>query len=202
MYYISNVSERVRVPPDLFGMDLNSAITKILKERLEGNVFESVGIVLGIHNVDTSGEGVVLPTDGAAYYNVKFEILSFLPKVNEVIEADVKEIAKFGVFASVGPFQGLLHISQIGKETYRYDKRTKVIISRDKKKSLKKGDVLILKIATVSLKKMSQDTKIGLTMRAEGLGKLDWLNKKSNPSSGKKDSKKSKNKKSKKGGKK
>ena len=192
MYYISNVNERVRVPPKLFGMDLSSAITKILKERLEGNVFENVGIILGIHNVDTSKAGVVLPTDGAAYYDVDFEILSFLPKVNEVVESDIKEIAKFGAFASIGPFQGLLHVSQIGKETYRYDKRTKIIISRDKKKVLKKGDVLVLKIATVSLKKMSQDTKIGLTMRNDGLGKIDWLNKKSNPLSKKKTNKKSK----------
>ena len=175
MYYLSNVTDRVRVSPDLFGMDLDSAITRILSEKLEGKVFSDIGIVLGIRNIETSNSGIVMPSDGAAYYDVSFEVLSFLPKVNEVIESEVKEIAKFGAFASVGPFQGLLHVSQIGKETYRYDKKSKVVISRDKKKSLKKGDVLILKIATVSLKKLAQDTKIGLTMRNEGLGKLDWL---------------------------
>ena len=198
MFYLSHVSDRIRVLPEFFAMDLESAIITILNKKMEGQIFQNIGIVLGVSNIKTSDGGTVIPTDGAAYFDVEFDVLSYLPKVNEVLESEIKETAKFGAFASVGPFQGLLHVSQIGKETYRYDKRTKVVISRDKKKVLKKGDILILKIATVALKKLAQDTKIGLTMRSEGLGKREWIEKptqKQSKSEKGKEKKKSKSKK-------
>jgi DNA-directed RNA polymerase subunit E' len=95
--------------------------------------------------------------------------------VNEVFEAEVKEIVEFGAFVSIGPFQGLLHISQFGREKYFYDKKAKTLVSRAEKRSVKKGDTLLVKVSTVSLKATTADTKIGLTMRPDGLGKPEWM---------------------------
>ena len=175
MYYLLNVSERIRLPPNMFDMDLKDAVEKILRDKFEGKILSDIGIVLAIRNVKVDSTGVVIPTDGAAYYTTKFEVLSFLPKVNEVFEAEVKEIAKFGAFASIGPFQGLLHVSQIGKTAFRFDKKSGTLVNSGRKKSVKKGDVLLVKVATIALKKTPQDTKIGLTMRADGLGKKEWV---------------------------
>jgi DNA-directed RNA polymerase subunit E'/Rpb7 len=40
--------------------------------------------------------------------------------------------------------------------------------------SLKKDDDVIAKVSTVSIKNTTSDTKIGLTMRADGLGVPRW----------------------------
>jgi DNA-directed RNA polymerase subunit E'/Rpb7 len=62
-----------------------------------------------------------------------------------------------------------------------YDKKNKNLVSRAEKKSLKKGDSVFVKVSTVSMKSTTADTKIGLTMRPDGLGKEEWLGKKPAP---------------------
>ena len=159
----------------MFGSKLDDAVLRILQERFERRIFKDVGMMLLVVKPKVSSDGVVIPGDGGAYYSVQFDALTFIPQVNEVYEAEVKEIVEFGAFASIGPFQGLLHVSQIGREKYFYDKKNKSLVSRAEKKSVKKGDSILVKVSTVSLKSTTTDTKIGLTMRPDGLGKTEWM---------------------------
>lgn len=175
MYHIKTIEDRIRVPPDMFGSELEDAVQRILRERYEGRIYKDLGIVLSIDKPKVLTEGTVIPGDSGAYYTVSFEALTFIPVVNEVYRAEVKEIVEFGAFASIGPFQGLLHVSQIGKEKYYYDKKSKTLSSREAGRAVKKGDEVLVKVSTVSLKSTSSDTKIGLTMRPDGLGKPEWL---------------------------
>ncbi len=175
MYYLRTLSDKVRIPPELFGSDLEDAVVKLLRDKMERRIYKEYGIVLMIDNAEISGDGVVIPGDSGAYYHVKFDALTFAPQVHEVFEAEVKEIVEFGAFSSIGPFQGLLHVSQIGSDKFFYDKKAKTLVSRAEKKTLKKGDELIIKVSTVSLKGTYADTKIGLTMRPLGLGKAEWM---------------------------
>jgi DNA-directed RNA polymerase subunit E' len=181
MYHIKKIEDRIRVPPSMFGSVLEDAIQAILRERYEGRIYKDLGIVLSIDAPVIRSEGAVIPGDSGAYYTVEFDALSFIPVVNEVYKAEIKEIVEFGAFASIGPFQGLLHVSQIDRETFYYDKKTKTIGSRALKRNIKKGDEVIVKVSTVSLKSTSSDTKIGLTMRPDGLGKPEWATKKAVP---------------------
>ncbi|MGV8085314.1 MAG: DNA-directed RNA polymerase [Candidatus Bilamarchaeum sp.] len=175
MYYIKTIVDRIRVPPSMFASKLEEAFQRILREQYEGRIFKDLGIVLSVDNPKVLSEGMVIPGDGCAYYTVSFEALSFMPVVNEVYKAEVKEIVEFGAFASIGPFQGLLHVSQIGKDKYTYDKKTKNLTCKTPSRGIKKGDDLLVKVSTVSLKSTSSDTKIGLTMRPDGLGKPEWF---------------------------
>lgn len=175
MYHIKKMEDRIRVPPSMFGSELEDAVVRILRERYEGRIYKDLGIVLSIDAPGVLSEGTVIPGDSGAYYTVSFEALTFMPVVNEVYRGDVKEIVEFGAFASIGPFQGLLHVSQIGKEKYYYDKKSKTLSSREAGRSVKKGDEVLVKVSTVSLKSTSADTKIGLTMRPDGLGKPEWF---------------------------
>lgn len=177
MYHIKTIEDRIRVPPSMFGSELEDAVQRILRERYEGRIYRDLGIVLSINNPQILSPGTVIPGDSGAYYTVAFEALTFIPVVNEVYKAEVKEIVEFGAFASIGPFQGLLHVSQIGKEKYYFDKKSKTLTSKELSRNIKKGDELLIKVSTVSLKSTSSDTKIGLTMRPDGLGKLDWFKK-------------------------
>ena len=192
MYFIKKIEDRIRVPPSMFGSVLEDAVQAILRERYEGRIYKDLGIVLSIDNPVIRSEGAVIPGDSGAYYTVEFEALSFLPVVNEVYKAEIKEIVEFGAFASIGPFQGLLHVSQIDREKFYYDKRGKSLGSKALKRSIKKGDEVVVKVSTVSLKSTSSDTKIGLTMRPDGLGKPEWAAKKPTPK--KKGGKKGENK--------
>lgn len=181
MYYLNTIEERIRVPPSLFGSDIRDAVLRILQDKFERRIFKNIGIILSVVDTEILTDGTVIPGDSGAYYTVKFDALSFLPAVNEVFMAEVKELVEFGAFCSIGPFQGLLHISQIGKNKYYYDKKTKVLICRAEKRTMKKGDGIITKVSTVSLKSTTTDTKIGLTMRPDGLGKPEWLEQKVKP---------------------
>ena len=181
MYYLNDAEDKIRIPPDMFGSKIEDAALRILRERYEGRIYRDTGAVLVITDPEIKSEGVVIPGDAGAYYSVNFKTLTFMPHVNEVFKAEVKDVVEFGAFATIGPFQGLIHISQIGKEKYYYDKKSKALTSRAAKKNLKKGDSVLVKVSTVSLKPSSTDTKIGLSMRPDGLGKLEWIEKPEKP---------------------
>lgn len=174
MYYLMNIEEKIHVPAGMMAMDMEDAAKKVLRDNYERRMFKGVGLVLSVDNVEISSPGVVVPGDHNIYYNVKFDALVFNASVNEVFEAEAKEIVEFGAFCSIGPLDGLLHVSQIAGEKFYYDKKNKSLGSRGKK-AIKKGDALLLKISTVSFKSAASDTKIGLTMRSEGLGKPEWM---------------------------
>ncbi|MBI5046925.1 DNA-directed RNA polymerase [Candidatus Micrarchaeota archaeon] len=190
MYYIKTVADRIRVPASLFGSELEDAVQRILRDRYEGRIYKDLGIVLSIDNPKVLSDGSIIPGDSGAYYSVQFDALTFYPQVNEVYRAEIKEIVEFGAFASIGPLQGLLHVSQIGKEKFYYDKKAKTLGSKAAGKAIKKADEVIVKVSTVSLKSTSADTKIGLTMRPDGLGKPEWLNPTGSKKSSKKEDKK------------
>ncbi len=178
MYYLKTIEDRIRIPPSMFGSELEDAVQSILRERYEGRIYKDIGIVLSINTPKILSQGLVIPGDSGAYYTVSFEALTFYPTVNEVYRAEIKEIVEFGAFASIGPFQGLIHVSQIDKEKFYYDKKAKNLSSKVLKKVIKKGDDVLVKVSTVSMKATSSDTKIGLTMRPDGLGKPEWMKKK------------------------
>lgn len=175
MYNVVNVSDRVRVPPEYFGMDLDKAIVQIVRDKYERRMDPETGIVLAIWNAQSQGDGVVIPGDGAAHMDVTFDALVFKPAINEIIESEVTEIVEFGAFVTLGPVEGLIHLSQIANDFLSYNKRTGMLSGKESKKVLRKGEQVCAKISTVSMKNNVSDTKIGLTMRPEGLGKGEWI---------------------------
>ncbi len=175
MYNVLTVSDIVRVPPSYFTMDLKDAIELIIKEKYERKVDLKNGVVLKIWNVHDVDGGTVILGDGASYYNIKYNALVFRPEVHEVIESEVVEVMDFGVFVSLGPFDGLIHLSQITNEYISFDRKAGVLISKATKKTLKKGDIVRAKVVTVSLKSTIPETRIALTMKGEGLGKAEWI---------------------------
>lgn len=175
MYYVKEIEDKVRVTPDLFKEKTKNAVNRILRNEYERRMFKDFGVVLAVFDTDILSDGLVIPGDAGAYYRVKFKALTFMPYINEVYETEIKDLVDFGAFASLGPLQGLVHISQIGNEKFFHNKKLKKISSKSGKKSVKKGDACLIKVSTVSLKMNMSDTKIGLTMRAPGLGKPEWF---------------------------
>ncbi|MCX8197485.1 MAG: DNA-directed RNA polymerase [Candidatus Micrarchaeota archaeon] len=175
MYYVLKCRDKIRLPPQFFSMKLEDALTQILREQYERRVDKDAGIILAVWNAKATGDGLVVPGDNAAYYEVEFEALTYLPQINEIVESEVSEVVEFGVFVSLGPIEGLVHLSQIANDFLNYNKKTMSFTGKESKKTLKKGDRVFAKISTVSLKPSIPECKIGLTMRPEGLGKDEWL---------------------------
>lgn len=169
MYYLYKVEDTIRVPPNRVGKDLKQAILQIAREEYERRVLKDIGFVLGIFSPEITGIGKVIHNDPGVYYTVNFDLLAYKPEVNEVVYGTVKDVVEFGAFAIIGPFEALLHISQIGTEKFSYNKKEGVLVSSGKKSTIKPGDRLLCKISTASLKAIS-DVKIGITLRANGLG--------------------------------
>lgn len=173
MFYKIKLKDHIRVPPDLFNLPLEEAITKRVKKKYEGHISKELGIVIDISEVGKVGEGVIIPGDGAPYYDVEFELLSFKPELQEVLLGRIKDIADFGAFISLGPIEGMIHISQTMDDFVSFSK-DKTLAGKESKKTLKVGDKCRARIIAVSFKDPS-NPKLGLTMRQPGLGRLDWI---------------------------
>jgi DNA-directed RNA polymerase subunit E' len=175
MYKVLTIADTVRVPPSYFTMELGTAILKILQEKYERRMDLDNGVVLKIWNIHDITGGKVVLGDGAAYYDVKYNVLTFMPEIHEVVEGEVSEVMDFGVFINIGPFDGLVHLSQIANDFINFDKKSGSLILRGTKQHLKKGDIVRARIVSVSLKPTIPETKIAMTMKGDGLGSVSWL---------------------------
>ncbi|MGM5482110.1 MAG: DNA-directed RNA polymerase [Nanobdellota archaeon] len=173
MFYKTTIKDHIRVSPDQFNLDLNGAIIEMIKKKYEGYISQALGIVIDVSKVNEVGKGVIIPGDGAPYYKVKFELLTFKPELQEVILGRVKDIADFGAFMSMGPAEGMIHISQTMNDYVSFGK-DKVLLGKETRRNLKVDDMCRARVIAVSYKDIS-NPKIGLTMRQEGMGKLEWL---------------------------
>ncbi len=173
MFYKIEVQDHIRVPPNLFNLAVKDAVIKRVKKKYEGHISKELGIVIDISDIKNIGEGIIIPGDGAPYYDVTFELLSFKPEMQEVVLGKIKDIADFGAFISLGPIEGMIHVSQTMDDFVSFSK-DKVLIGKESKRSLKVNDLCKARIIAVSFKDIS-NPKLGLTMRQPGLGRLDWI---------------------------
>lgn len=169
VYKLVTIEQTVRIPPNLFGMKMKEAALSMLREQLERTVSKELGIIVSVDNARIKSSGRVLQGDGAAYLDVEFDTMVYIPEVNEIVDGEVTEIVEFGAFVRIGPVDGLIHVSQIANDFFSFDKKTGNLVGRETKKNVKKGDKIRAKIATVSLKDTIAASKIALTSRPEGL---------------------------------
>ena len=119
--------------------------------------------------------GKIIPGDGATYHKVTFSLLTFLPKIQEVAEGEVVEIADFGAFVRIGPIDALLHVSQLMDDFISYDEKQGVLLGKETRRKLTSGDQVRVRITAVSLGRAGSSGKIGVTARQPFLGKLEWI---------------------------
>jgi DNA-directed RNA polymerase subunit E' len=179
MYYVTKLKDHIRLSPKYFGIDLKDALAKMIKEKYEGYIDKELGIVVDVTKITEVKEGVIIPGDGAAYYETTFQIINFKPEMHEVLLGKIRDIAEFGVFLNMGAMEGMVYISQAMDDYVSYSK-DKVITGKDSKRSLKVGDDCRSRVIAISFKDIT-NPKLGLTMRQDGLGKLEWLDESKDP---------------------
>lgn len=188
MFYKLKLKDHIRVPPKLFGKDVEQSVTIAIKKTYNNFISQELGIVIDVLDIGLINEGIIVPGDGATYYETEFELLSFKPELHEVVMGRVRDITDFGVFMSIGPIDGMIHISQAMDDFVSFSK-DKVLSGKESKRTLKLGDKCKAKVIAVSFKDPS-NPKIGLTMRQPTLGRLDWIKDESEKKTVKKEVKK------------
>jgi len=172
MFYIVEIEDYIRVEPRLFGLPTEEAVEKQLQETYAEYHDKEIGETIGVIEVLEVGEGIIIPGDGAAYYNSKFKLLVWKPELQELVYGVVNEITNFGAFINLGVMQGMMHISQ-AMEDYVSFSKSNVLVGKSSKRSLKKGDACLARIVAISYR--GEEPKLGLTMRQPGLGKIEWI---------------------------
>jgi DNA-directed RNA polymerase subunit E' len=172
MFYEVLVTDHVRVEPNKFGMDTDEAVRAQLEESYASFQDKDIGTVVAVLDIIEVKEGIIIPGDGAAYYESTFKLIVFRPELQELVYGTVEEITSFGAFMNMGVIRGMIHISQTMDDFVSFSD-SGVLTGKDGKKNLAQGDHCIARVVAISYK--GETPKIGLTMRQPGLGKLDWV---------------------------
>ncbi|MEM2934237.1 MAG: DNA-directed RNA polymerase [Methanocellales archaeon] len=166
----------VRVPPEKLGGEVEAVVKETLQEKLEGAIDKTLGVFVAITEVLKIGEGRIIAGDGAVYYETEFEAIVYKPEIQEIVEGEVVEIVEFGSFVNIGPLDCLIHVSQIADDFISYDEKNARLVGKGGKHAIAVGDRVRARIVAVSLNERDpRDSKIGLTMRQVGMGKIEWL---------------------------
>lgn len=172
MFYHTELRDYIRVSPRLFGKNVEESVLKSIKEKYEGFIDTDVGIVIDVTKICDVKEGVIIPGDGAAYYETNFEVLTYKPELQEMVVGKIKDIVDFGAFITLGPIDGMIHISQTMDDFVSFSK-DKVLMGKESGRTLRVGEKVRARMIAVSFKDITSP-KIGLTMRQPGLGKPEW----------------------------
>lgn len=175
MFKLITLEDTIRIPPETFGNPLKTVGHQQVRAKYEGIVNEELGYIVAVTNVKVSPVGKIIPGDGATYHKVTFSVLAFYPKIQEIVEGEVVEIADFGAFVRIGPVDALLHVSQLMDDFISYDEKQGVLLGKETKRKLTNGDQVRVRITAVSLGKAGSTGKIGVTARQPFLGKLEWV---------------------------
>lgn len=167
------IQGHIRVPPNLFQLELKESVKKTLDGMYEGFISKEMGIVVAVTDVTEIGDGLLIPEDGAAYYETKYKLITYKPDMFEIVPGKVTDIQEFGAFMEIGPIDGMIHVSQTMDDYVSFSK-SNVLTGKESKRVLKVGDKCRARIVAVSFKDPS-NPKIALTMRQQMLGAEHWI---------------------------
>lgn len=175
MFELVNLEDVVRVPPDKFGSPLEKVALELLKLKYESTISPEYGYLVLVTKVEVDKIGKIIAGDGATYHRVRFEVLSFFPLKQEIVEGEIVEVTDFGAFVRIGPADALLHLSQITDDYLTSDVKSGIITAAQSKRSLKVGSRVRVRITAVSLGHGISMGKIGVTCRQPFLGAFEWI---------------------------
>ena len=177
LFKLVTLEDTIRIPPKKFGEAIDTVGYEQLKTKYEGMVDEELGYVIAVTKIKVDPFGKIIPGDGATFHKVEFSLLAFFPKIQEIVEGEVVEIADFGAFIRIGPVDALLHVSQLMDDYISHDERQGVLMGKETKRKLTTGDRVRVRITAVSLGRSGGSGKIGVTARQPFLGKIEWIGK-------------------------
>jgi len=173
LYMVAEVRDTIRVIPNRFGENLEEVVLEICRETFEGTISKELGLTIVVIDLIEIGPGRLVPGDGAAFFDVAFTTLNYLPEDREFVIGDVVEVTDFGVFLRLGCVDALCHVSQVADDFYSYSSKEGALLGRESGKRISVGDRVRARIIAVTIGK--SQIRIGVTMRQAGLGVEGWV---------------------------
>jgi DNA-directed RNA polymerase subunit E' len=173
MFKLLTLKSVVRIPPASFGAHIEDAAFYILSEQYNGYI-DGDNFIVAVTNILEINDGRILHGDPYTHHPVKFQVLTYTPRLKEVIDGIVVEILDFGAFVRLGPTDGLCHISQVTTDYIEHESMAQRYIMRVGTRILAKGDIVRVKIAQSTMGS-GRAGKIGVTMLDPLLGKKEWV---------------------------
>lgn len=176
MYLRIKRRDVIRIPPERLGEDLAGLSQELTQHSFEGKIVGDRSLIVLTTDIKAVGEGRIVHGDGAVYQDVEYDALVYRLDLQEVIEGTVCEILKFGAFVRFGPLDGLLHISQVMDDHIDVDVDNQRLMGKESRRDIRMNNEVRARIVTVSVNERNpRESKIGLTMRQPGMGRIDWL---------------------------
>ncbi|MEM2912721.1 MAG: DNA-directed RNA polymerase [Candidatus Bathyarchaeia archaeon] len=174
-FNLVTVEDTIRIPPEKFSEPLHKVALEQLKLKYVGIIDDELGYLIAVTDVNVSPVGKIIPGDAATHHKVTFSLLTYLPKVQEIIEGEVVEVTDFGAFIRIGPADALIHVSQIMDDFIVYDEKQGVFMGKESKRKISIGDRMRVRITATSIGRGAGFGKIGVTARQPFLGKIEWI---------------------------
>jgi DNA-directed RNA polymerase subunit E' len=176
LFFISTISDIVKIPPNLLGKPLKHAVITSLKQKYESWIDDKLGLIIMILDAKVESMGRIISGVGSTNYKVQFDALTFHPNLLEIVRGIIVEVTDFGAMVRIGPLDALLHLSQILDDKLKSDVRAGTIIGNSGK-SMKLGTRIRARITAVSLPQKTGGIKISLTCKQSHLGADEWFTK-------------------------
>ncbi|MHA1200117.1 MAG: DNA-directed RNA polymerase [Candidatus Heimdallarchaeaceae archaeon] len=173
MYYGVKVKDTLRVPPNRFDEDLSQVLAEIARESFEGKIDPDLGFIVAVTEINKIYQGKLISGDGGAYYETDFGLLCYLPEIDEIVSGEVVECVDFGAFIRIGTIDALCHVSQIADDYFRYIPKNALLRGDKSKRDLLINTKVRSRVIAVSIGKTA--IRVGLTMRQDALGAIDWI---------------------------
>lgn len=174
MFYVTRIEESVRIDPLKLNVPAERAVLQTLREKYSGSYDKELGYVVTVlRTVEVDEEGYLIPGDGGVKVRSVADLLCFLPYPGDVAMGVVEEVSESGAKVRVGPMTGMLHISQVFEGDYAvYDSARNAFVGKTSQKIIQVNDVLRVRITSISTRNEAKETRLMLTCRQPGLGRV------------------------------
>ncbi|GAX83296.1 hypothetical protein CEUSTIGMA_g10722.t1 [Chlamydomonas eustigma] len=102
MFKLTCIEDDIRVQPSDLSLPPLEAVTAVIENRFIDKVLPGLGLVITIYDVDSIEGGFVYPSDGAAFFKVRFRLVVFRPFVGEILVGRLKSCSREGLRVSLG----------------------------------------------------------------------------------------------------
>jgi DNA-directed RNA polymerase II subunit RPB7 len=105
MFFHISLDREILLHPRYFGPNLLETVKKKLFTEVEGTCSGKYGYIVAVTTIDSIGLGMIQPGRGFVLYPVKYKAIVFRPFKGEVLDAQVTQVNKVGLFTQIGPLQ-------------------------------------------------------------------------------------------------
>lgn len=97
MFNLTSIEDIIRIEPSQFGKPVEKVLELEINRKYANRVVHNIGLCVCAYDIESHGDGLIKPGDGAVYVKTKFRIIVFRPFVGEVLVGWVSSCTEEGI---------------------------------------------------------------------------------------------------------